>query len=396
MLPTIGGGGGGGRMVKQESLDNNQTSRQLQPGLVNRGYNNSTSAQMVTTNAVENDIRIPVRRGAAMTTRIQRHDQESEENYNEEQNHFTSNNSANHMNDASYNSSPSSSVSQHLNRRSDRVQDPAQMLRKMSNGQSLLRTGNNINETTSNIDAQKQPTTGRKLLPTPYQAINNNSTNRSNLVIKHTDSLSSDPSDLPQMDGDGGLDHQDEDQYGPGSHLSRKQSSKKRTRKQPPLPVSNPNLLKQKLLAKLSVKQHSFTSSDDENLNDYDNNPANIINPNSQIQDKKIKMTGRGGGRGGAVEYEDEDDTEDLNNIDDEELRSTTEYTTNDEMDMESASVSMRANARLNVNMPNQHNNMNINNNNTNSHLANRLVGANLNNKDEILAAKMSNFLSVC
>ena len=54
-----------------------------------------------------------------------------------------------------------------------------------------------------------------------------------------------------------------------------------------------------------------------------------------------------------------------MNNIDDEELRSTTEYTTNDEMDLESASVSMKANARLNVNMPNNNHNTNIYNNST-------------------------------
>ena len=52
-------------------------------------------------------------------------------------------------------------------------------------------------------------------------------------------------------------------------------------------------------------------------------------------------------------------------------MRSTTEYTTNDEMDLESASVSLRANARMSVNL----------NNNVNRIGANQQLAGLLNNQ---------------
>ena len=100
---------------------------------------------------------------------------------------------------------------------------------------------------------------------------------------------------------------------------------------------------------------------------------------------------------------EEFNESEEINNEDiDEEIRSTTEYTTNDEMDLESGSVSLNTNnlnrtRLLNTQINNKNNNIiGINNmNNTNQKTIDNYLEQNL-HKDEILAAKMTKFLSVC
>ena len=281
-------------------------------------------------------------------------------------NHELRNNNSNNnsFNNEPYFSSPSSSISQ-LNtsltsgsrplpnnnkNNKERMQDPTGLLRKMSAG-----FGPSCINLKNSDDTNPQHKIG---------AIN---TNRS--VLIHNDSLSSDPSDVHNNNksNNNNLNHQptDEQPNEASGHLSRRQSSKKRVRKQPPVPMSNnaANVIKQRLLARLSnaSKQHSFTSSDDENMNE---------NGLSQsMQDKKFKMADN---RVTEEEYEEE---EDLNNDEeedvDEDVRSTTEYTTNDEMDLESASVSLRANARMSVNL----------NNNVNRIGANQQLAGLLNNQ---------------
>jgi hypothetical protein len=186
--------------------------------------------------------------------------------------------------------------------------------------------------------------------------------------------------------------------------MQRKHSKNRRStrqRKQPTIPI-NSNLAQhqQKIFAKLNLKQQNSLTSSDENLNDFD-----LVQ-----KDKKLRI----GAQDNENEFEqtdfledEEDENEDANNIDDdvdEEIRSTTEYTTNDEMDLESGSVSISANA-LGVNSKHNSNVANKTGSNLQSREFTSLDNSNKNSiddylmqnleKDEILAAKMSKFLSV-
>ena len=255
-----------------------------------------------------------------------------------------------------------------------------------------------------------------------------NAINRNNLYpplkqrakeLLHTDSLSSDPSDIqaasnqimPTSQSEFNNKSANLDETG----MQRKHSKTKRStrqRKQPAIPINSSLALhQQKIFAKLNLKQQNSLTSSDENLNDdYDL----VIQKDKKLRigAQDIENINENEDASNELEQTDfledeEDENEDANNVDDdvdEEIRSTTEYTTNDEMDLESGSVSISANALAN------------NNNNKNSSKTNR-AGSNLqsseftsldNNKnsiddylmqnlekDEILAAKMSKFLSV-
>jgi hypothetical protein len=393
---------------------------------------------------------------------------------------FTSRNNNNPGGEvANYFSSPSSSISQ-INtatattttgaRSKERMQDPASLLRKVS---ATFNNNNNSSGGSSmlppRISKQNAPpvdemdlfemsnnrpsgrhqanTPNNKLLPN--SAINNRSAAAS---LMHNDSLSSDPSDVNAMkntnshqqqeDMNRQYDDVDFDPSAGNPHLSRRQSSKKRIRKQPPVPgvaTNHPNVATGNLNTNMSTnaanainksmgggrqslvkQQHSFTSSDDETMNDEFS---------VSMRDKRLKMAGNRVLLEEATEYgEEEEEDEELNNnyddVDEEDARSTTEYTTNDEMDLESASVSVRANLRHSVN-PNYNNSNNANrvganntgglasalnssNNYTNNNKNNKMIDGskqpsssiddylvqNL-KKEEILAAKMSKFLSV-
>ena len=123
----------------------------------------------------------------------------------------------------------------------------------------------------------------------------------------------------------------------------------------------------------MKLKQHSLTSSDE------------------NVHNSKTKST----------EYlRDEEEDEEENNFDDmdmdEEIRSTTEYTTNDEMDLESGSVSASAN-----NLQKEAGNEAVPpapTFNSTSTLDSKTIDDYLNQnlkKEDILAAKMTKFLSV-
>ncbi len=183
------------------------------------------------------------------------------------------------------------------------------------------------------------------------------------------------------------------------SNSNKAKRATARPRKQPTIPInSNLELHQQKLLARLNLKQqNSLTSSDDENLNHHDNNNIHIIKRNSIGNNNRLE-------KNDSLENEPEEELSENNNyVDDidEEIRSTTEYTTNDEMDLESGSVNVNVNAFNSVNNVRNKffNNMMIVNNDNGGDL-NQLneidtyLEQNL-RKDEILAAKMTKFLSV-
>ena len=321
-------------------------------------------------------------------------------------------------NDNQYFSSPSSSIS-HLNSTSfshgkaDRIQDPLILLKKSSSrlnsvnnltdsitDETALFLNNNKKHETTTINAInviKQPATVGAP-PVRTSSISK----RARELVKQPDSLSSDPSDI--------LNNRDIDQE-ENDILTRKHSKTKRAmtnptrlnnnqRKQPTLPtlLMNSNHLaahQQKLLAKLNLKQqNSLTSSDDENITTNESNSRNLRNQLEKNDSLENEIE----------EPEEEfNESEEINNEDiDEEIRSTTEYTTNDEMDLESGSVSLNANnlnrtRLLNTQINNKNNNIiGINNmNNTNQKSIDNYLEQNL-HKDEILAAKMTKFLSVC
>jgi hypothetical protein len=99
---------------------------------------------------------------------------------------------------------------------------------------------------------------------------------------------------------------------------------------------------------------------------------------------------------------EGEEDEDDINNFDDldEEIHSTTEYTTNDEMELESASANVSANARLKAkiyteNGQNPYSAQKFDNHAKKTIIDDYLIDENL-EKEQILAAKINKFLSVC
>lgn len=191
--------------------------------------------------------------------------------------------------------------------------------------------------------------------------------------------------------------------------LSNKSKRPTRTRKQPPIPInSNLAVHQQKLLAKLNLKQqHSLTSSDENLHDDFDSlretetNINDVNNENSNENEQEEQQTDYLEDEEEEEQVEEEEE-EDNNNYMDEELCSTTEYTTNDEMDLESGSISASANVNRNINLKNTENCFTLNDikkqmelsDNANKTSIDDYLMQNL-EKDEILAAKMSKFLSV-
>jgi hypothetical protein len=307
-------------------------------------------------------------------------------------------------NDNQYFSSPSSSIS-HINSTSfsqskaDRIQDPLVLLKKSS---SRLNSVNNLTDiitdeaalflnnkqeiTIDAINVIKQPAT---VVPVRTASISK----RTRELVKQPDSLSSDPSDILNIRDQ---EHQESDLLA-RKHLKTKRATTNPTkpnnnqRKQPALPslIMNSNHLaahQQKLLAKFNLKQqNSLTSSDDEIINNQttNRNLRNQLEKNDSLENE--------------IEEPEEEfnESEEINNEDiDEEIRSTTEYTTNDEMDLESGSISLNAHNRNTlIKKNNLIGNNNINNKNQKS--IDNYLEQNL-QKDEILAAKMNKFLSVC
>ena len=226
--------------------------------------------------------------------------------------------------------------------------------------------------------------------------------------------------------------------------LSNKSKRSTHVRQQPAIPInSNLALHQQRLLAKFNLKQHNSLTSSDENLNDdldstreaSNNNNENNANEQEEQQTDYLEDEDENEGEGEEVEEEEEpkddeeeeekdgeeegeegeeeEDEEDgevdeqnIYNEVDEEIFSTTEYTTNDEMDLESESISVSANANREINIKNAQQSITLN------EIKKRMDMSNINNgihnktciddylmqnleKDEILAAKMSKFLSV-
>ena len=214
--------------------------------------------------------------------------------------------------------------------------------------------------------------------------------------------------------------------------LSSKSKRATRSRKQPAIPInSNLALHQQKLLAKLNLKQqHSLTSSDEnlhddfDSLRDTENNNNDATNENSNEIEQEEQQTDylededeeeveeeeeEEEENEEEEEDEEEEEVEDHNNFNDmdEEICSTTEYTTNDEMDLESGSISASANVTRAMHMKNSAGGGNNNcytlndikkkmelSDNTNKTSIDDYLMQTL-EKDEILAAKMSKFLSV-
>ena len=309
-------------------------------------------------------------------------------------------------------SSPNSSNYQlnSMSRNRERLQDPMQLLKsiqKGSNPGSRLNSVNNIaeladedlfsmekrnslsklNDSSNQLRQTHQSTAAAaaaaKQTFTSYPIIMQRSKQQ---LLLHADSLSSDPSDY-QRTGN-------QIEFKPSlEEMSRKHSKTRRntrSRKQPPIPVNNmlpPQQLLQRALMKPNLKQHSLTSSDDDIIHNINN--------------KSPRKSA----------YREEDDEEE--DIDDE-IRSTTEISTNDEMDLESGSVSihdqnMLKNQRINMQSnidPVLKQNLIQNKTNNNSNVASNhnspdqsktiddYLVQNL-KKEEILAAKMSKFLSV-
>lgn len=288
-----------------------------------------------------------------------------------------------------FNSSQNSSSTQLNTRKTprERLQDPLQILKTLtSNPNSRLNSINNIsalneeNKTDSDLFSKnlQQQYTPKRILP------NSNAIQRSKQLLLHpADSLSSDPSDYQQSNQIEFKTNLEE--------MSRKQSKTKRNiraRKQPPIPVNSlsQQQLLQKALMKHNLKQHSLTSSDDDLIM---NKRASDYLPHEEQEDN----------------FNDEDI--------DEEIRSTTEMSTNDEMDLESGSVSINQNMKNRVGLKPTNNNpvvlLNkssfipanfnsiINSSNELNHQSKSIDDYLVQNlkKEEILAAKMSKFLSV-
>ena len=299
-------------------------------------------------------------------------------------------------------SSTTSSISQ-LNTSSriprlERLQDPLNILKSIRNSSSRLNSTCDLNEldhteTLATINAQLNDKLIK--LTSPVAA-----SKQSQLLLMHADSLSSDPSDNQSISN-----YQTEfSKYSPvmdeGSMNPNRCSSKpkraSRSRKQPPIPIGGfssiqqqqqlKQQLLQKVLIKQNLKQHSLTSSD-ENLNDefdmLDNNCSKKLQVEASVEQHHAA----------AADYWDKEAAEEECE-DDDEIRSTTEYTTNDEMDLESGSVSLPAHVAKS-------------NTQRTAHVAAKLL-AQANQpksiddylvqhlkKEELLAAKMSKFLSV-
>jgi hypothetical protein len=249
----------------------------------------------------------------------------------------------------------------------------------------------------------------------------------------HADSLSSDPSDIQANNSkpldnafeynSSNTDNNTNDENDMQRRLSNKSKKSTYARKQPPIPInSNLALHQQRLLAKFNLKQHNSLTSSDENLNDdldstreASNNNNEISNNEQEEQQTDYLEDEEDGQEEEEVEEEDEEEEEEEREIDeqnnyndvDEEVCSTTEYTTNDEMDLESESISVSANVNRETNIKNAQqsitlneikkrmDSVNANSNNINSKTSiDDYLMQNL-EKDEILAAKMSKFLSV-
>lgn len=247
----------------------------------------------------------------------------------------------------------------------------------------------------------------------------------------HTDSLSSDPSDIQANNSktldnayeynSSNTDNNTNDESIMSRRLSNKSKNSTNVRKQPAIPInSNLALHQQRLLAKFNLKQHNSLTSSDENLNDDLDSTREASNNNTEINlnEQEEQQTDY-------LEEEDDDDDGIEDEVDEEgeeaeeeeqaeereenveEICSTEEYTTNDEMDLESESISISANANREINIKNAQQSItlneikkrmdmtSINNNDVNSKKSiDDYLMQNL-EKDEILAAKMSKFLSV-
>ena len=294
----------------------------------------------------------------------------------------------NYFSDNQQFSSTTSSISQ-LNTSSripriERLQDPLSILKTIRNSSSRLNSTCNLNEldqteTLATINAQLNDKLIKLTSPV-----------RQSQLLMHADSISSDPSDNQSI-----TNYQTEfSKYSPimdeGSmtnpnRVVSKPKRASRSRKQPAIPIGGfssiqqqqqlKQQLLQKVLIKQNLKQHSLTSSD-ENLNDeFD-----------MLDKKRIEKAADYWEKEAAAEEECEDD---------EEIRSTTEYTTNDEMDLESGSVSLPTHALKQSGTQR-----------TAHAAAAKLLAANQPKsiddylvqhlkKEELLAAKMSKFLSV-
>ena len=244
----------------------------------------------------------------------------------------------------------------------------------------------------------------------------------------HADSLSSDPSDIQANNSktldnayeynSSNTDNNTNDESIMSRRLSNKSKNSTNVRKQPTIPInSNLALHQQRLLAKFNLKQHNSLTSSDENLNDDLDSTREASNNNTEINTNEQEEQ-----QTDYLEEEEDDDDSIEDEVDEEgeeaeeeeeqeenveEICSTEEYTTNDEMDLESESISISANANREINIKNAQQSItlneinkrmdmtNINNNDFNSKKSiDDYLMQNL-EKDEILAAKMSKFLSV-
>ena len=221
--------------------------------------------------------------------------------------------------------------------------------------------------------------------------------------LMHADSLSSDPSDTNNKSKSLNDDQRrasllsnnngtTENAVEHNEHSRKPSAKNKRTRpgqrKQPPIPINSNN--DSGLQQRLNFKQHSLTSSD-ENINESVKKSAlNRFSANmkaNSLANNTKEMSNEDD------EYEqnnylgdEEENEENMNDEEEEEeeIRSTTEYTTNDEMDLESGSINMK---------PNQY--MNRAGEQSTMTKIDDYLEQNL-RKEEILAAKMTKFLSVC
>ncbi len=296
-------------------------------------------------------------------------------------------------------SSPNSSNTQLNNRTRERLQDPLLLLKtindnnKKSNPNSRLNSMTNIACIDENKTDMDLFSTEKKLQQPQIQRGEEEKKQQPQKLL-HADSLSSDPSDYQQTSS------QIEYKTNNSEDILRKQTSQKlkrnaRARKQPVIPIitnqQQQQILLHKALLKHNLKQHSLTSSDDDMVN--------ILNKSPRFF---------------ALDPEEEEEVDDNFNdddIDEEEVRSTTEISTNDEMDLESGSVSIQNN-KMKKNLKNiiPVTNSNQNNNNNKNNDTNIRLDSNIEDqssktiddylvqnlkKEEILAAKMSKFLLV-
>jgi hypothetical protein len=298
-------------------------------------------------------------------------------------------------------SSPNSSNTQLNNRTRERLQDPLLLLKtindnnKKSNPNSRLNSMTNIACIDENKTDMDLFSTEKELQhPQIQRGVEEEEEKKQQpQKLLHADSLSSDPSDYQQTSS------QIEYKTNNSEDILRKQTSQKlkrntRARKQPAIPMitnqQQQQILLHKALLKHNLKQHSLTSSDDDMVNILNKSPRFFaLDPEQE---------------------EEEDDNFNDDDIDEEEVRSTTEISTNDEMDLESGSVSIQNN-KMKKNLKNiiPVTNSNQNNNNKNndknisldsntedqsSKTIDDYLVQNL-KKEEILAAKMSKFLLV-